>query len=453
MGGAGLSVGEVQRWNSAAVREVFHAGQDRARAALDAAAGLAALGVFDSWGGDTALAARTALSRTRMDLDAHGTEAMAVAHAAGAAADAIDAVQRRLRGLIAEARGHGLTVNEQTSRIEFAGTVSNPTDALIYRLDLQPRLDAILAEADAIDDALANAVDMADGDAPIPAVDGPAAVAGSRLTNQIAAFATVFGRHPSSSADWETAAALDPHSYAPKNQGVAPNIVVGRIEPRPGQGVVRANLFIPSATVKDPKPWWPFFDDNAGDNRRFDPAAGPENARVAMEVDYENGLVVARQNPSVNLSTGQVKAGTPNVRVGQRRDGSVSIGYAAADPFSPGGEQLAKNTLCVQGQLTVQPGSPVPGVGGMVSGFPALEVYHDHPVANGVDVPTTTTMARMWPYATGEWGPLLGLPYATPVGGPHVPLPLGAASEMPLLPQRLTRLGPVTDPPAVAVVK
>ena len=85
MGGAGLSVGEVQRWNSAAVREVFHAGQDRARAAFDAAAGLAALGVFDSWGGDTALAARTALSRTRMDLDAHGTEAMAVAHAAGAA--------------------------------------------------------------------------------------------------------------------------------------------------------------------------------------------------------------------------------------------------------------------------------------------------------------------------------------------------------------------------------
>ncbi|MGH3524946.1 MAG: EspA/EspE family type VII secretion system effector, partial [Mycobacterium sp.] len=251
-----------------------------------------------------------------------------------------------------------------------------------------------------------------------------------------------------------TAAELDPHSYDPKNQGVPANIVVGRIKPVPGQGVVRANLFIPSESVKDPALKWPPFDDNAGDNRGFNPAAGPENSRVALEIDYENGVVVARQNPSVNLSTGRVKTGTPTVKVAQRRDGSVYIDYAAADPFSPGGESLAKNTICVQGQLAVQPGADAPRIGGVVTAFPALEVYHDNPVSNGVDVPSTTTVARMWPYNTGQWGPELGLPMATIAGGRHLPLPLGAVSGLPtLFPHITTELGSASNPPSVVVVK
>ncbi len=57
--------------------------------------------------------------------------------------------------------------------------------------------------------------------------------------NQVDAFHEVFGREPSSATDWQTAAALDPHSYDPDTDGVAPEIKVAKIEPVPGQGVVR----------------------------------------------------------------------------------------------------------------------------------------------------------------------------------------------------------------------
>lgn len=436
MAGIGLSVAEVKRWSAAAVREVFHVGQDRGRAAAEASSALAALGVFESWGGDTAVAARTAISQTRLDLDGHGAEMLAVAHAARTAADGIEAVQRKLNEVIGEAGQHELIVDETTNRIEFAASVTNPTDALVYRLELQPRLDAILAEADAIDDTFANAVNMADGDAPIPGVDASAPHAERRLQNQIDAFRAVFGHPPASTADWATAAALDPHSYEEKNRGVPANIVVGRIQARPGQGVVRANLFIPSATVKDPafKLQWLPFDDNAGDNRGFDATAGPEQSRVAMVIDYENGLVVARQNPSVNLSTGQVRAGTPNVGVAQRRDGSLYIKYAAADPFSPGGETLAKHTICVQGQLAVRPGAGEPHVDGLIGNFPALEIYHDHSVSNGVDAPTTHTVTQRWPWVSGQWGPDVGLVVPRMIGNP-LQLPAGGtATVSPLVP-------------------
>jgi hypothetical protein len=143
---------------------------------------------------------------------------------------------------------------------------------------------------------------------------------------------------------WATAAALDPHSYNAKNKGVPPNIVVGKIEKVPGQGVVRTNLFIPGKDVYAPPTDFPgggAYDMNLGDNRGFDPA-GPENTRVAPVVDYENGIVVARQNPSVDNDTGQVAVGHPDVLATQQTNGSFLIKYNAADPFSPGGEMPAK---------------------------------------------------------------------------------------------------------------
>src|SRR6185437_16690354 len=76
---------------------------------------------------------------------------------------------------------------------------------------------------------------------------------GNRHQNQTEAFTKVFGRPPASAADWETAAAVDPHSYDPKNGGARPNIAVQRITPVPGQGVVRTNIFIPGHGVVNPQ--------------------------------------------------------------------------------------------------------------------------------------------------------------------------------------------------------
>ena len=66
----------------------------------------------------------------------------------------------------------------------------------------------------------------------IQALDAPgsgsdAGAQANRRQNQIDAFTKVFGRPPSSAADWETAAALDPHSYEAKNGGKPPQYCCG----------------------------------------------------------------------------------------------------------------------------------------------------------------------------------------------------------------------------------
>ncbi|WP_204802673.1 hypothetical protein [Mycobacterium riyadhense] len=235
---------------------------------------------------------------------------------------------------------------------------------------------------------------------------------GNRRQNQIEAFTKVFGRQPSSAADWETAAALDPHSYDPKNGGVPANIVVGRIEPVPGQGVVRTNLFIPGRAVLDPQADIPPYHNNLGDNRGFSPTAGPEASRVSIYVDYENGIIVARQNPSIDEKTGQIRAGTPTISAVQRSNGSVMIKYSAADPFSPGGEAPAKAlSFDVNGTIVIEPTAAGPRVGGTVTNFPAIEIYSDRPGAS------TTTLAQAWPhFVDGALGPAAGLWWHKPIG-------------------------------------
>lgn len=240
---------------------------------------------------------------------------------------------------------------------------------------------------------------------PVPD-DSHVADGDKRRQNQIDAFREVFGRAPMSKSDWTTAAALDPTGYDPKNQGVPANIVVGRIKPVPGQGVVRTNLFIPGE-----KAWTPF-GDNLGDNRGFDPSAGPEESRVVIYTDYDNGIVVARQNPSVmQTSEGtQAKTGHPDVQVGQNPNGSVFVRYHAADPFSPGGEDIAKSTPWnVNGEYVIKPTPGGPIVGGTISDFPAVEFYND----SGGRV---KDLGQVMPQNTSVFGPLAGLPLSQTIG-------------------------------------
>jgi hypothetical protein len=71
----------------------------------------------------------------------------------------------------------------------------------------------------------------------------------NRRQNQIDAFNEVFGRDPSSPTDWQTASALDPHSYDPDTDGVPPEIRVVKIRPVPGQAVVRVGQWIEQRDV------------------------------------------------------------------------------------------------------------------------------------------------------------------------------------------------------------
>jgi hypothetical protein len=167
-----LTVADIDRWNAGAVREVFQAANARGQATLEASRQLSTLSVFDTWEGATAEARKHVNAGIRQDLDAHGNEALAVARAADQAADGIEHVQSDLRTLRTDASELHMAIDATTNRV-VPGANCLLTEALIAEMQLQPRLDAILAEANAVDQELAAAINMADGDVAIPPVAGP----------------------------------------------------------------------------------------------------------------------------------------------------------------------------------------------------------------------------------------------------------------------------------------
>jgi hypothetical protein len=139
-----LTVADIGRWSAEAVREVFHAGNARGQATLKASRQLSSLTVFDAWEGATAGARKHANASIRQDLDAHGNEALAVARAAGKAADEIEHVQSELRTLLADANGLHMTIDQLTNKVIPSSTFNGPPmEAVIAEMQLQPRLDKV----------------------------------------------------------------------------------------------------------------------------------------------------------------------------------------------------------------------------------------------------------------------------------------------------------------------
>jgi hypothetical protein len=169
-----LTVEEIDRWDAAAIRVVADAARSRATAACDAAGGLGALPCWSSWGGRSAVAARDAIARARRDLEAHVTEARAVADAADRAADSIEQIAADLRYLRIEAALLGLQIDASTNRITpIPGSVLPAVLPLIARPVLQIRLNAIVRQANSVDAELAAALGS----------DNPLAPARTRTTN------------------------------------------------------------------------------------------------------------------------------------------------------------------------------------------------------------------------------------------------------------------------------
>lgn len=165
----GLSAADIERWDAGAVRQVFQAASARADATLTVSRELSTLKVFESWGGQAADAAGHAFAQTRQDLDAHGREAMAVANAANRAADNIERLQTSLRQLKADAEAHGLEVDPDSNRIVPVPHSTHGRREMQAAIPgLQARLDGLVAEANLVDGQLASAINMADGDRPIP---------------------------------------------------------------------------------------------------------------------------------------------------------------------------------------------------------------------------------------------------------------------------------------------
>ncbi|WP_197380791.1 RNase A-like domain-containing protein [Mycolicibacterium mengxianglii] len=164
-----LTIADIERWDAGDVREVFHAATTRAQAVQDAANGLAQLPAFTTWGGEAAEAAKEAIGKTRADLDAHGRETLAVANAARSAADEIERLRSELATLKADAAALGMEIDPVSGQVVagpgFRGT---PMELLLKQQQLQPRVDVLIGEANLVDLALANAIDMASGETPAP---------------------------------------------------------------------------------------------------------------------------------------------------------------------------------------------------------------------------------------------------------------------------------------------
>jgi hypothetical protein len=148
-----LTVGDIDRWSAAAVHEVFLAAGARGRATLDAARQLISTTLDDTWAGAKAEARQQTTTSIRDDLEEHGSESLAVARAAGAAADGIAQLQARLATLRHDAAELDMTIDSETNTVVPSSTLSD---------QLQFRLDAIVAGANSADEELASAIAAAD---------------------------------------------------------------------------------------------------------------------------------------------------------------------------------------------------------------------------------------------------------------------------------------------------
>lgn len=425
------------------------------------------------WVGD---AKDAALRRAASDLGVvrqQGVVQRDAADVAEAGANDIRAAQRATLDAIADAEADGFAVGETFSvtdsrTFDLATAASRhtaatehaeyirwnaerlvQTDTLIGRqltekaTELQDiRFDGETVESD---DTIVQAVDFKQGP---PGLDSEA----DRRQNENDAFKEVFGREPVSSADWTTAAALDGHSYDPNVGGVAPEIRVARIEPVPGQGVVRASQWIEQRDVIS----GPFKRD-FGNTRVADPNFDPADTKVTTYIDYENGLVVMRQNPSIELNDsggpGQVKVGVPEAVIQQGADGAVRIKYDAGNPFAPDIAQnppwpLDKNPWTVNGDLVFTPTGDGVRVDGTRTNYPSMEVYQDLPDGS------TRTVLIDPAVAGNSTGPMVNLPEHHEVGmGGRAFEPFDTGAWNPKydvqIPLPSTEAGPTANPPAV----
>ncbi|AQT80695.1 hypothetical protein B1R94_17665 [Mycolicibacterium litorale] len=409
-----LTLDDIERWDDSSISAVARAAAEQGSATSAAADQLGVIMNGIQWEGHAADAVRAAMWRTRLEMYRHADECESIAAAITRSAARVAHVKDEWERLQDFAASWDFQINQRSGAVSwtvpFYASEQRRCDLEAAGRELVGRIDKLIHLADRVDAELAQILDGTQLEADVralgfdldprtPEVERDA----ERRSNQTTAFRELLGREPRSAADWDTAAALDPHSYSAKNDGVAANIVVGRIRPIPGQGVVRTNLFIPGVTA------WTPFGDNLGDGRGFDPMAGPEQSRVSFYLDYENGIVLARQNPSVMPGTG-VRTGSPNVKVSQNSNGSVQIDYRAADPFSPGGEGVAKSSPWnVNGRLVFKPTDAGPIAGGVVSDFPAIEIYNDRGGA-------TTLVDRIMPLNIGPVAPFLGLPLSQQLG-------------------------------------
>jgi uncharacterized protein YukE len=455
-----LTPTDVRRWDSAAVRNVFQVANARADTLHHLGENLDQVdALLRTWEGEAGDAFRADVGKARFDIESDGRESQRVAAAVSTASHDVDACKTMMSEIDETAEANGWTVTDGW-KVDIGDTwlLMGAEVAELQQQILQSQLDTLKIRAHATDHELATALQAAVGEAQVdergrdlhdPAnalVNAP--MDAERRSNEQEAFERVYGHPPVSANDWLMAAALDPHSYLPKDHGVPPQIVAGRFTPQPGRGVVRSNMFIPTDQVqnvaKDPTDveQGRLFPMNFGDNRGPSATADPEASRVSIFVDYDHGLIVVRQNPTGNVdgARGGAAADAPSVHVAQAPDGRLTIDYNAHDAYENAvGSALG---MTVNGRVTLSPQADgAVGLGGNTTIYPSMETYQyrdGHPPAQ-----------LQWDTANSgsQWGPSTSLERHHWVGDATIP---AVRPDMPGWQWELENLNPFEGDPFVS---
>jgi len=158
-----LTVADIDRWSADAVHEVFLAAGARGRATLHVVDQLSSAALDYAYAGAKASVRQHDRASIRDDLNAHGIDSLAVARAAGAAADGIAQLQAKLATLRSDAAELDMTIDSLTNTVAPIAMLDGRPTA---QIQLQSRLDAIVTEANSTDDGLAIAISAAAGRPP-----------------------------------------------------------------------------------------------------------------------------------------------------------------------------------------------------------------------------------------------------------------------------------------------
>ena len=240
----GMDLADLDKWDPNAIHTVFQAAIDRSNGVRGTATTIGDVLAATPWDGVAHDAAVQANGKIRADLIQHADACDAVGRAASTAEAQVRAIKTDWTKVQRMADTWGMTIHVDTGELSYIdpGTPEKRAE-MERRADIvEAEIRSLITRANAADADLASAIRGAagqetpaqiydkldDGAPPKESHPGEAEPEANRTYNQMKAFEKVFGHAPLSSADWATAAALDPHSYNAKNGGVAPNIIVAQ---------------------------------------------------------------------------------------------------------------------------------------------------------------------------------------------------------------------------------
>jgi alpha/beta hydrolase family protein len=161
-----LTLADIQRWDASAIRDVSKALGKRGASAEEVRTGLGKLPLISSWQGSGGDAARASLDKLSAYLASHGEEMARVSSATNTAADDIEAVKATLQRINADAVREGFHIDTATGEVTplNTGMIGDPGYAM-QQADLESRIKALLAAANAADADLARSITTAGDDA------------------------------------------------------------------------------------------------------------------------------------------------------------------------------------------------------------------------------------------------------------------------------------------------